>query len=94
MNKLIESESLQLSIASLQLGAVSKLQQITHDLVISGVKAVNHGGCEVLVQLPEITLMEVSSHDCLLDCWIVIYDRVYNVTKFMERVCGFNIFIH
>lgn len=83
MNQLLESESLQLSIASLRMGAVSKLQKLTTDLVISQV-TVNHNEFQEI--LPEISLMEVSTHDCISDCWVVIYDRVYNVTKFMESV--------
>lgn len=35
---------------------------------------------------PEITLDEVAFHDSIDDCWIVIYDRVYNVTDFMRLV--------
>ncbi|XP_067623209.1 uncharacterized protein [Eurosta solidaginis] len=34
--------------------------------------------------LPEIALSEVAQHDHYNDCWIVIYDRVYDVTKFMH----------
>lgn len=35
---------------------------------------------------PEISLLEVSHHDSFKDCWIVIYDRVYDVTKFLQSV--------
>ncbi|XP_055917993.1 uncharacterized protein LOC129950174 [Eupeodes corollae] len=34
-------------------------------------------------ELPEISLQEVSNHDDINDCWIVLYDRVYDVTKFL-----------
>ncbi|XP_022225362.2 cytochrome b5 [Drosophila obscura] len=34
--------------------------------------------------LPEITLEEVAQHDSFDDCWIVIYDRVYDVTLFLR----------
>lgn len=37
----------------------------------------------VVAELPEITLEEVSFHDQINDCWIVLYDRVYDVTKFL-----------
>lgn len=36
-----------------------------------------------------ITLEEVSSHDTNKDCWVVIYDRVYDVTDFLEEVSIF-----
>lgn len=32
------------------------------------------------------TLKQVSDHDSWDDCWIVIYDRVYDITKFLELV--------
>lgn len=35
---------------------------------------------------PEISLLEVKQHDSFQDCWIVIYDRVYDVTKFLQSV--------
>lgn len=34
----------------------------------------------------EITLEEVSWHDNSSDCWIVIYDRVYDITDFLNEV--------
>lgn len=33
-----------------------------------------------------ITLKEVAEHDSCDDCWIVLYDRVYNVTDFLNEV--------
>lgn len=36
----------------------------------------------------EISLQEVSWHDTAKDCWIVIYDRVYDVTSFLEEHPG------
>lgn len=33
-----------------------------------------------------ITLDEVSWHDTPDDCWIVIYDRVYDITDFQDEV--------
>ncbi|XP_055684126.1 uncharacterized protein LOC129790586 [Lutzomyia longipalpis] len=36
------------------------------------------------VELPEISLEEVANHDSATDCWIVIYDRIYDVTKFLK----------
>lgn len=33
-----------------------------------------------------ITLAEVSFHDTPGDCWVVIYDRVYDITTFLDEV--------
>lgn len=33
-----------------------------------------------------INLEEVSWHDNITDCWIIIYDRVYEVTDFLDEV--------
>lgn len=33
-----------------------------------------------------ITLAEVSQHDTPKDCWVVIYDRVYDITDFLDEV--------
>lgn len=33
-----------------------------------------------------ITLAEVSQHDMPDDCWVVIYDRVYDITTFFDEV--------
>ncbi|EDW04128.1 cytochrome b5 [Drosophila grimshawi] len=38
--------------------------------------------------VPEITLEEVAHHDSYDDCWIVIYDRVYDVTHFLREHPG------
>lgn len=35
---------------------------------------------------PTISLREVFDHDNYDDCWIVLYDRVYNVTQFLNQV--------
>lgn len=37
-----------------------------------------------VISVPEITLEEVAHHDSFDDCWIVIYDRVYDVTQFLR----------
>lgn len=37
-------------------------------------------------RLPEIALLEVAEHDSASDCWLVIYDRVYDVTGFLDAV--------
>lgn len=36
-----------------------------------------------------ITLSEVSWHDSYADCWIIIYDRVYDITDFLDEVIIF-----
>lgn len=36
--------------------------------------------------LPEINLGQVSWHDQPDDCWIVLYDRVYDITEFLREV--------
>ncbi|CAD7079702.1 unnamed protein product [Hermetia illucens] len=38
--------------------------------------------------LAEISLEEVAEHDNIEDCWVVIYDRVYDVTKFLDSHPG------
>lgn len=35
---------------------------------------------------PIILLKEVADHDSYDDCWIVLYDRVYDVTNFLHKV--------
>lgn len=35
-----------------------------------------------------IALGEVADHDSMDDCWIVLYDRVYDVTRFLDTVSG------
>lgn len=35
---------------------------------------------------PIIPLKEVAEHDSYDDCWIVLYDRVYDVTNFLHEV--------
>ena len=38
--------------------------------------------------LPEYNLSEVSNHCSPDDCWLVIFDRVYNVTSFLQEHPG------
>lgn len=37
-------------------------------------------------KLHQISLSEVAEHDTIEDCWIVIYDRVYDITNFFDLV--------
>lgn len=37
-------------------------------------------------KLPLFTLQEVLQHDMPNDCWIVLYDRVYDITSFLHSV--------
>lgn len=84
MNQSTENESLQIALSSLRMGAVANLQKITNDLVFSSV--VLTGAADSNLLLPEISLLEVAKHDVASDCWIIIYDRVYDVTRFLQVV--------
>lgn len=42
------------------------------------------------LKLKHISLEEVLYHDSSDDCWIIIYDRVYDVTDFLHQVSDFN----
>lgn len=37
---------------------------------------------------PGISLLEVGRHDNFNDCWVVIYDRVYDITDFLQSHPG------
>nr|CAH7759882.1 unnamed protein product [Callosobruchus chinensis] len=54
----------------------------TTTVVVSPKKEEVEGGLKLRI----LTLDEVSWHDDECDCWVVIYDRVYNVTHFLEEV--------
>lgn len=46
-------------------------------------------GCVAKVSSPAertITLSEVAWHDTYSDCWVIIYDRVYDITDFLDEV--------
>lgn len=36
---------------------------------------------------PVIPLDVVSLHDSPSDCWVVVYDRVYDITPMLNEVC-------
>lgn len=45
--------------------------------------------------LKQISLEEVRHHDSWDDCWVIIYDRVYDITQFLHQVsrhsCSFSL---
>lgn len=43
-------------------------------------------GLDKEYSLPLFTLQDVSFHEMPYDCWVVIYDRVYNVTPLLTSV--------
>lgn len=38
--------------------------------------------------LPEVSLAQVAWHDHINDCWVVVYDRVYDLTDFLWQHPG------
>ncbi|EEB12210.1 Cytochrome b5, putative [Pediculus humanus corporis] len=38
--------------------------------------------------LREINLDQISWHDQIDDCWVILYDRVYDVTEFLQQHPG------
>jgi cytochrome b involved in lipid metabolism len=36
--------------------------------------------------LPHYTLKDISVHDTSYDCWVIIYDKVYDITNFLQEV--------
>lgn len=49
---------------------------------------------EIDKKLKNISLVEVSNHDSFDDCWIIIYDRIYDVTGFLHQVSIFSNHLH
>lgn len=39
------------------------------------------------------TFAEVKEHNKPTDLWVVIHDKVYDVTKFLHEVCCIDVFI-
>ena len=35
--------------------------------------------------MSEFTIDDVSKHNTVNDCWIIIYDEIYNITTFMKK---------
>jgi hypothetical protein len=36
--------------------------------------------------LKQFSLEEVKNHDSWNDCWVIIYDRIYDITQFLHQV--------
>lgn len=70
----------------------SESANITVDFITNTIRNIfftassNGKESEIDSRLKQITLDEVSDHYCIDDCWIIIYDRVYNMTKFLRSV--------
>lgn len=62
---------LQMALAAIRLTATS----LTQNVDIASV-----------VTRKRILLDEVANHDHRYDCWIVVYDRVYDITRFLREV--------
>lgn len=43
--------------------------------------------------LPSYTLDEVKEHDCDEDCWIVIDNKVYDITTYLDYHPGGKVFV-
>jgi len=37
-------------------------------------------------ELPRYSLLQVLTHDIPSDCWVIVYDRVYDLTNFLYKV--------
>lgn len=48
---------------------------------------------EIDKNLKKITLKEVADHDCADDCWMIIYDRVYELTRFLKEVRHLQVYV-
>lgn len=70
-------EILSMALRTLRL-AKSNLNTVTTD-TLSGERRI-------------ISLSEVSHHDTAQDCWIILFDRVYDVTNFLDTVSAFFLF--
>ncbi|XP_050304948.1 uncharacterized protein LOC126742344 [Anthonomus grandis grandis] len=62
-------------------------QVLTNNLLISS-ELVTENGVQVQQEEKVFSLEEVSWHDTRNDCWVVIYDRVYDITNFIEEHPG------
>lgn len=65
-------------------------------LIVQAIKSVfftppSPHSVEIDSGLRQITLDECSNHDNSSDCWIVLYDRVYDITRFLYDVSKINL---
>lgn len=76
-------------LQSLRIGPLSSSSKSNPSDIIIKPKAESKNKTKVeRISVPEITLEEVAQHDSFDDCWIVIYDRVYDVTQFLREHPG------
>lgn len=66
--------------------AQSFLSSTIRSIILSSASSTPGKESEIDKRLNQISLKEVSDHDCYEDCWIIIYDRVYDVTTFLNHV--------
>ncbi|XP_039279950.1 cytochrome b5 isoform X2 [Nilaparvata lugens] len=59
-----------------------KLNWVSQNLISSTIKDFHRK------QLKFISLEEVSKHDTISDCWIILFDKVYDITDFIWRHPG------
>lgn len=45
-----------------------------------------HASEKINPRLECFSLSEVANHGDASDCWIIIYDRVYRITEFLDKV--------
>ena len=65
------------------------LASSTIKLAASILHQATSSSARINLNLPEYSLDQVSWHDQDDDCWIVLYDYVYDVTKFIQEVSSF-----
>ncbi|XP_062141974.1 uncharacterized protein LOC133850033 [Drosophila sulfurigaster albostrigata] len=75
-------------LQSLRIGPLSSTSKSNPNDVLIIPKVEKMKSKTELIAVPEITLEEVAQHDSFDDCWIVIYDRVYDVTQFLREHPG------
>ncbi|XP_011501623.1 PREDICTED: cytochrome b5 [Ceratosolen solmsi marchali] len=93
--QLKNAESMELStLSSLNFGGLNILEQsLNHakDSLSKGPELKRRNGSmkdETEKEIPIISLNEVSWHDTVDDCWLVICDYVYNCTDFIHKHPG------
>uniref|UniRef100_T1PCC2 Cytochrome b5-like protein n=1 Tax=Musca domestica TaxID=7370 RepID=T1PCC2_MUSDO len=68
-------------LQALRIVPLSQAEKKAQQKTAAHKKALTDRLCEAL---PEISLDAVAHHDDYSDCWVVIYDRVYDVTTFLQ----------